>query len=86
MKTWKEALKEADSNNDGKLSFLEFQDAVKLAEKKMREKQEAWFISQLSSSPFRSIFSVKTSQYKLVIERVISKECYYHSWAAMKCN
>ena len=41
MKTWKEALKEADSNNDGKLSFLEFQDAVKLAEKKMREKQEA---------------------------------------------
>ena len=37
IKTWKEALKEADSNQDGKLSFLEFQDAVKLAEKKMAE-------------------------------------------------
>ena len=35
MKTWKEAVKEADSNNDGKLTFLEFQDAVKLAEQKM---------------------------------------------------
>lgn len=58
MKTWKEALKEADSNNDGKLSFLEFQDAVKLAEKKMREKQEAWIISQHSRSPLVSIFSV----------------------------
>lgn len=41
MKTWKEALKEADSNNDGKLSFLEFQNAVKLAEQKMREKNGA---------------------------------------------
>ena len=28
-------MKEADSNNDGKLTFLEFQDAVKLAEQKM---------------------------------------------------
>ena len=35
MKTWKEAVKEADSNNDGKLTFSEFQDAVKLAEQKM---------------------------------------------------
>ena len=44
MKTWKEALKEADSNNDGKLSFLEFQNAVKLAEQKMREKNGAWIM------------------------------------------
>ena len=40
IKTWKEALKEADSNKDGKLSFLEFQDAVKLAEKKMAESKQ----------------------------------------------
>ena len=40
IQTWKEALKEADSNKDGKLSFLEFQDAVKFAEKKMAEKKQ----------------------------------------------
>ena len=35
MQAWKEALKEADANKDGKLSYQEFQEAVKLAEKKM---------------------------------------------------
>ena len=37
LKTWKAAMKEADFNKDGKLSYLEFQDAVKLAEKKLLE-------------------------------------------------
>ena len=41
MKTWKEAVKEADSDNDGKLTFSEFQYAVKLAEQKMEAKSEA---------------------------------------------
>jgi hypothetical protein len=30
-------MKEADENKDGKLTYLEFQDAVKLAEKKINE-------------------------------------------------
>ena len=30
-------MKEADFNKDGKLTYLEFQDAIKLAEKKMVE-------------------------------------------------
>ena len=30
-------MKEADINKDGKLTYLEFQDAVKLAEKKIYE-------------------------------------------------
>ena len=30
-------MKEADINKDGKLTYLEFQDAVKFAEKKMLE-------------------------------------------------
>ena len=30
-------MKEADNNKDGKLNYLEFQDAIKLAEKKMAE-------------------------------------------------
>ena len=30
-------MKEADMNKDGKLSYMEFQDAVKLAEKKIHE-------------------------------------------------
>ena len=30
-------MKEADINKDGKLTYLEFQDAVKLAEKKINE-------------------------------------------------
>ena len=33
-------MQEADFNQDGKLSFLEFQDAVKLAEKKTLEVSE----------------------------------------------
>lgn len=37
VKTWKEAVKEADLNKDGKLTYLEFQDAVKIAEKKVQE-------------------------------------------------
>ena len=40
MKTWKDAVKEADSDNDGKLTFSEFQYAVKLAEQKMTAKSE----------------------------------------------
>ena len=40
MKTWKEAVKEADSDNDGKLTFSEFQYAVKLAEQKMMANSE----------------------------------------------
>ena len=40
MKTWKEAVKEADSNNDGKLTFPEFQYAIKLAEQKMMAESE----------------------------------------------
>ena len=48
IQTWKEALKEADSNKDGKLSFLEFQDAVKFAEKKMAEKKQNEEANQFS--------------------------------------
>ena len=40
MKAWKDAVKEADSDNDGKLTFSEFQYAVKLAEQKMTAKSE----------------------------------------------
>ena len=40
MKTWKDAVKEADSDNDGKLTFSEFQYAVKLAEQKMMANSE----------------------------------------------
>ena len=32
MRPWQEAMKEADVNGDGSLSFLEFQDAIKMAE------------------------------------------------------
>ena len=37
LKTWRAAMKEADKNKDGKLTYLEFQGAIKLAEKKMAE-------------------------------------------------
>ena len=37
---WKKSMLEADFNQDGKLSLLEFQDAVKLAEKKTMGIQE----------------------------------------------
>eukprot|EP00090_Calanus_glacialis_P009158 TRINITY_DN17528_c0_g1_i1.p1 TRINITY_DN17528_c0_g1~~TRINITY_DN17528_c0_g1_i1.p1 ORF type:complete len:172 (+),score=66.73 TRINITY_DN17528_c0_g1_i1:83-598(+) len=37
LKTWRATMKEADNNKDGKLNYLEFQDAIKLAEKKMAE-------------------------------------------------
>ena len=40
VSAWKEAMAESDFNNDGKLTFLEFQDAVKLAEKKTLDVQE----------------------------------------------
>merc|ERR1719150_2574304 len=40
MQAWKEALKEAEANKDGKLSYQEFQEAVKLAEKKMLDSIE----------------------------------------------
>ena len=33
-------MKEADNNKDGKLSYLEFQDAIKVAEKKVSEAEE----------------------------------------------
>ena len=32
---WQEAMREADCNGDGALSFLEFQDAIKMAEEKV---------------------------------------------------
>merc|ERR1712106_554459 len=40
LKTWRAAMKEADNNKDGKLSYLEFQDAIKVAEKKVSEAEE----------------------------------------------
>ena len=33
MRPWQEAMKSADANGDNCLSFLEFQDAIKMAEK-----------------------------------------------------
>merc|ERR1719312_2159560 len=36
-KTWRNAMKEADNNKDGKLTYLEFKDAIKVAEKKISE-------------------------------------------------
>ena len=32
MRPWQKAMSDADVNGDGSLSFLEFQDAIKLAE------------------------------------------------------
>ena len=32
MTPWQEAMRAADVNGDGSLSFLEFQDAIKMAE------------------------------------------------------
>ena len=32
MSAWQEAMSSADANGDGSLSFLEFQDAIKMAE------------------------------------------------------
>ena len=32
MKPWQDAMRAADVNGDGSLSFLEFQDAIKMAE------------------------------------------------------
>ena len=32
MAPWQKAMKDADCNGDGALSFLEFQDAIKMAE------------------------------------------------------
>ena len=37
LKTWREVMKEADYNKDGRLTYLEFQDAVKISQKKMME-------------------------------------------------
>jgi len=37
MEPWKEAMRQADANGDGSLSFLEFQDAIKLAEQAVIE-------------------------------------------------
>ena len=33
MRPWQEAMKAADHNGDNRISFLEFQDAIKMAEK-----------------------------------------------------
>merc|ERR1719427_1301213 len=38
MKPWQDAMKMADNDGDGDLSFLEFQDAIKLAEIKLKRK------------------------------------------------
>ena len=40
MRPWQKAMREADLNGDGSLSFLEFQDAIKLAETRAREEVE----------------------------------------------
>ena len=43
MRPWQRAMSDADANGDGSLSFLEFQDAIKLAETnvfKAREERE----------------------------------------------
>ena len=40
MRPWQRAMREADVNGDGSLSFLEFQDAIKLAENKARDQGE----------------------------------------------
>ena len=32
MKAWQDGMKKGDINGDGTLSFLEFQDAIKIAE------------------------------------------------------
>ena len=43
MRPWQKAMSDADANGDGSLSFLEFQDAIKLAENNVfqaREKRE----------------------------------------------
>ena len=40
VKSWRDLMKEADNNKDGKLTYLEFQDAIKLAQKKMEEEAE----------------------------------------------
>ena len=37
MEPWKDAMRQADANGDGSLSFLEFQDAIKLAEQAVIE-------------------------------------------------
>ena len=37
MEPWQAAMREADCNGDGSLSFLEFQDAIKMAETKVLE-------------------------------------------------
>ena len=35
-------MKEADNNKDGKLTYLEFKDAIKVAEKKISELEGKW--------------------------------------------
>ena len=35
MEPWQQAMRDADCNGDGALSFLEFQDAIKMAEEKV---------------------------------------------------
>ena len=39
MKPWQDAMMTADNDGDGDLSFLEFQDAIKLAEIKLKRKE-----------------------------------------------
>ena len=40
MRPWQKAMRDADSNGDGSLSFLEFQDAIKLAENNVYKARE----------------------------------------------
>ena len=40
MRPWQKAMKDADANGDGSLSFLEFQDAIKLAENNVFQARE----------------------------------------------
>lgn len=41
MRPWQKAMSDADVNGDGSLSFLEFQDAIKLAENNVFQAREA---------------------------------------------
>ena len=40
MRPWQKAMSDADANGDGSLSFLEFQDAIKLAENSVYQARE----------------------------------------------
>ena len=73
IQTWKEALKEADSNKDGKLSFLEFQDAVKFAEKKMAEKKQNEGANQFFLDKETMIIMIIIKRNVIFLENLVLK-------------